>query len=290
MVAGSMAGGMWVLWSRLTRQESAWAPTLVATAVLLTPFVVIPISLGQNAALMFLSACLGTEQGTRNSRALVIATVLAATVMFKLSPLLLVAVLVWQGRWKIAGFALAILIALTALTAALLPHSLFSAFWETGLAIREDALANPYNGALDSVLAVWWRPFVESSGGSIGLLVLRVVLAGVAFWFVAKRTGRDSQWAYAWVLLMLALPMVWWHYLLISIPALAFAVAERGLVRRHGRLIVPVAAAITIPISFMYVSGVRMPWAQALYLLGVIVAVPVIVRSLPARPFRPAWS
>jgi hypothetical protein len=242
----------------------------------------VPLSLGQNAPLMFLSACLGTAKGNRTGRALAIASVLALTVAFKFSPIVLVGVLLWQRRWKAAAATGVILAALTGVAWLLVPHSLFSDFTTATRALPATAIGNPYNGALDSVLHGWWAPLVSSTAGSALSTGLRVVIAAFLFWWIGRRADDDTQWAYAWVLLMLFIPMVWWHYLLVAIPAVVYgwrAGARTAGWSDRSFLLVVAVAAITVPISIPNDRGTSLPVVQALFLVAVVALVPLIVRQ-----------
>jgi hypothetical protein len=288
MVAAlSLAGGMWILWARLTPGRPAVEGYLVAVALVLTPFVFIPLSLGQNAPLMFLSACLGTEDSDKPRRALAVAAVLSLTVAFKFSPLLLVLALVWQRRWKVIAMTAAMLAALAAFTVAAFPRQLFGDFLSASRSLSATAAANPYNGAIDANLHELYAPLVSSGFGSATFLVVRVVGAGLLFWFVGRRADADTQWAYAWVLLLLFVPLVWWHYLLVSIPAVVYAWRARARDSRwsdRSFLLVVGVAAATVPISIAYAQGSSWPMVQAAYLLGVVALVPLLLRwRAPAR-------
>jgi len=279
IASASLAGGMLVLGRRLIRATPRAPAYLLASALLLTPFVLVPLGLGQNGPLMFLSACLGTEAAIRWRRAAVVGGVLALTVMFKFSPLVLLAVLLWQRRWKAAAATVTFTALLTAVTLALVPSSLFTAFSAATRALPQTALGNPYNGAVDNGLYLLWSPLVTNGASSALVVLLKVALAAGGFWMVATRSDRDTQWAYTWVLLMLFLPMVWWHYLFVAVPAIAYGAMHA---RDPDRALValPAAAAVGVPISIIN-SGSGIPWAQALYLLAVVVAVPLLAWARP---------
>jgi hypothetical protein len=283
LIAGlSLAGGMAILWRRLTPVRPGVARYLVAVAVLLTPFAMVPLSLGQNAPLMFLSACLGTDEGDRTRRALAIAAVLSLTVAFKFSPVILVGVLVWQRRWKAVAATAAILGGLGGLTLLVIPHSLIGDFLTATRALPATALDNPYNGAVDAALHSLWPPLVGSTAGSLVSTAVRVVVAAGLFWWVGRRADDDTQWAYAWVLLMLFLPVVWWHYLLVAVPAVAYAwraSVRDGRGSERSFLVVVGVVAVTVLISIPYTQGTRLPIAQALFLLGAVALVPLVLRG-----------
>jgi hypothetical protein len=281
----SLASGMLIIWRRLISDRPGLAPYLVVIAVLLTPFVMVPLSLAQNSPLMFLSACLGTHDGSRTRRAIAIAAILSLTVAFKFSPLVLVGVLAWQRRWKVVASVAVILTVVTALTVAIYPRTLFGDFLTATRSLTTTAIGNPYNGAVDSNLHDLWAPLVSSGPGSLASTAIRILGAGVLFWWVGRRSDPDTQWAYSWVLLLLFLPLVWWHYLLVSIPAVAYAwraaARNRRLTDRTFLVVVGVVAA-TVPISVPNARGASWPMVQVTYLLAIVILVPLFL--LWSRP------
>jgi hypothetical protein len=111
-----------------------------------------------------------------------------------------------------------------------------------------------------------------------------VLLAVLLLWWVGRRADPDTQWAYAWVVLLLFVPLVWWHYLLVSIPAVAYAWRARA--RDSGWsdrsfLVVVIVAMASVPISIPNTRGSSWPTVQAVYLLAVAVVVPVVLRWGP---------
>jgi hypothetical protein len=282
--ATSLAGGMWILWKRLTDLRAGLGGYLLAVALLMTPFVMVPLSLGQNSPFMFLSACLGTDDSDKTRRAIAIAAVLSLTVAFKFSPILLVGVLVWQRRWKVVAATAVILGALTVVTAALFSRSLFGDFLTATKSLTTTAIGNPNNGAIDSNLHELYAPLVSTTTGSAISTLVRIAVAGSLFWWVGRRADPDTQWSYAWVLLLLFLPLVWWHYLLVSIPVLAYAWRARARDSEwsdRSFLVVVGVVAVTVPISIPNTQATSWPLVQAAYLLAVVAVVPIVLRWSP---------
>jgi len=291
LAVAALVGGMVVLWQKLAHRNRHAGTVLAVSALCLTPFVMVPLSLGQNSPLMFLSACLGLSR-TERSRpwtALVV-VVWVATISFKATPLALIVVLLVQRRWRIIGWATALGAALTAGTLALVPASSFLAFLRATR--RQSSLAggNIYNGAPNAVLHAIWRPLTSSHLTGVVLLLLGLAYVTVTWLVVVRHCSADTQWAWAWLALLPFLPLLWWHYLWVSIAVLAVAVCERRRVDDRSLWIFLAFVVVTIPIAIPNASGHSVQLAQGLYLLAVLVAVPALLYERRVSDPGPAAS
>lgn len=274
--AWSLAGGFVVLWRRMLVRSPQSAPMLLGILLLLLPFAMVAISLGQNSPLMFLSAALGVVVTDRRRNVLLVSGILALCVLFKFSPIVLLAVLVVQKRWRVLSWTVGLLAAASLASLVVFPISLWSDFVTSTLAMGDNALSNPYNGALGAAIHALVPGFVNGLGTML-LDVVVAVCALIGFAYVRRRAGDDVQWAYAWVLLLLVLPLVWWHYVLVAIAALAQLWLERAD-PRIGRILL-IAAVVSIPISIPNARGHSVPIAQALFLVAVAIVIPLVLRT-----------
>ena len=221
---------MLLLWQRLaTRTRHARHRASRPAAVLLTPMAMIPLSLGQNSPLLFLSACLGLSGTERNrSRAAGVALLWVAIVALKLFPLALVAVLLWQRRGRVLGWSVLWGLVLSTLALLVGPLSWYGDFVRASrrlfVALARQPLQrgrrrrDPLVGRRPCPLRTC-SPWCCSRPGS------RCV--GALWWFSIRRADDDTQWAWASVAVLLFVPLVWWHYLWVGIAAVAVALAGR---------------------------------------------------------------
>jgi hypothetical protein len=289
--AAALVGGMAVLWQRLAHRNRHAGTVLAVSALCLTPFVMVPLGLGQNSPLMFLSACLGLTR-TERSRgwtALVV-VVWVATISFKATPIALVVVLLVQRRWRILGWATALGAALTAGALALVPASSFHEFLKATRRQSSIASINPYNGAPNAVLHAVWRPLTSSHLTGVVLVLLGITYVGVTWFVVVRHRSADAQWAWAWLALLPFLPLLWWHYLWVSIAALGVALSERRRVDDRSLWIFLAFVLVTIPIAIPNASGHSVQVPQGLYLLAVLVAVPALLYERRVSDPGPATS
>lgn len=281
MAAASLVVGMWVLWRRLAHRTPRAPAYLVATAVLLSPFTMVALSLGQTSPILFLSAMLGVRRAARTLWAPLLAAIWAAAIAFKAFPAALVVVLLWQRRWRMIAWSLlwgTLLVGLAVLSA---PVSLWSDFATNSRELSEVAGSNPYNGSIGSLVHNVAAPVAASSIGSIAVLLVTLCLvAGLLTW-AATRLEADAQWAYAYLLFLLLVPFVWWHYLWLAFSAVAAVLASRAKLDDRALVVLPVLAAVTVPISIPNSRGWSIPVAQGVFLLVTVALVPLLAKGWP---------
>jgi hypothetical protein len=277
LAAGALVAGMLVLWHRLAGRSREAPRYLVATAVLLTPMAMVPITLGQTSPYLFLVACLGVRRTDRRGSAVGVAAAWALTIALKVFPAALGLVLLRQRRFRLLALAALALVGLGLLSLAIAPVSIWSDFVHMSSRLATRSLDNPYNGSLDSAASHIWHPLVGGTGAQRVLVVLRVALGGGLWWWGVRDADDDSQWAYGWLVVLFVVPLVWWHYLWLAVAAVGVVLARPEVDRRLvGAL--PLLAAATIPISVINATGSAWPVVQGLFLLGVAVAVAVVAR------------
>lgn len=282
LVAGlSLAAGMIALWRRLAPRDR-WAPlTLVVTALLLTPFALLAVHLGQTTPLLFLAASIGvarTEGGGRSARTALTGALWAITVALKVFPLLLLGVVVRQRRWRLLAWAAGVGLVLGALALLLAPASLAGDAVTVSRRVLSWSLGYPYNGSVEA-LVHRARPAFDGTGvAGAAVAAFTVCVAIAAWWWAARRADADTQWAYGWLVALLVVPAVWWHYLWLAVPALALGVAA---LPRPGRalLVLPVWAAVTVVVTVPYDRGAPWPVVQAVALLAVVAVAGMVVRA-----------
>lgn len=284
--AAALAGGMWVLWNRLAHRTPGAARYLLVGALLLTPFTMVVLALGQTSPILFVSAAIGVRRSGRWLRVALAAGLWAAAIAFKAFPAALVVVLVWQRRWRMIACALAWGLVLGALALASGPVSLWTDFVANSGDLSAGAGANPYNGSIGALVHNLAAPLSSGSVGSAATLIVAVgVVVGLAVWS-ASRLDDDTQWAYGYLLLLLVVPIVWWHYLWLAFAAVGLVLAAREDLDDRAVLVLPVLAAVTVPISIPVSRGWSIPVAQALFLIVTIALVPVLAKGWPG-PLEP---
>ncbi len=280
-----LAGGMLALWSRLAHRRRRAPAMLALSALLLTPSVMAPVSLGQTSPLVFLTICLGAAAATPRRRAgTSLAWVLAGAT--KLYPFALGALAARHGRWRFLGWALSWTGLLLAGALALGPPELFGEFLRSTDELSGVNVTNPYNGSLGALGALVWPATATAGPAARIFLGVRVVLlAALGIWRF-RRASLDAQWAAAALGLLAVTPFVWSHYLWAVFGAVAVVVAERADLDDRRLAVVPVTAALLVPIAIPNARGWSMPIPQALLLVAALVAVAVLVEPA-ARPAEP---
>jgi hypothetical protein len=274
----SLVVGMGILWNRLA-DRSPEAPTyLVVSALLLTPMASVPIVLGQTSPYLFLLACLGVQRTVRPARRWAVAGLWALTIALKLFPAVLGLVLLWQRRFRLIGCALISVVALSVLSLVVAPVSIWSDFVRASVDVTKHSIGNPYSGSLDNLSHSIWAPLTENHLLSLASLGVRATIGVWLWWWGVRDADDDVQWATAWLLVLLVVPLVWWHYLWVAVAALGFVLADRA-VDRKWLVALPVLAALTIPASLGKADGQVWVIVQGLFLIAAAVAVPVIART-----------
>jgi hypothetical protein len=281
LAALSLVGGMWVLWNRLAHRTRTAANCLVATVLLLTPFTMVVLSLGQTSPILFVSAALGVRRTGRWLRAALVAGLWAAAIAFKAFPAGLIVVLLWQRRWRLIICSVAWGAALVALTLAATPVSLWSDFVSNSRDLSAEAGANPYNGSIGAFVHNVAEPLSASTVGSALVLVVSIGLVVALLVWSATHLEDDAQWAYGYLLFLLLVPFVWWHYLWLAVAAVGIVLAARSRLDDRALLVLPVLAAVTVPISIPNSRGWSIPVAQAVFLLVTIALVPLLAAGWP---------
>ncbi|MBI2704510.1 MAG: DUF2029 domain-containing protein [Actinobacteria bacterium] len=281
--AAALAAGMLSLWRRLaSRTPKAGMIMLIAT-VALTPFVMNAVVLGQTAPLLFLSAAVGV--GARDASRLMvvgIAALFVTTIAFKLFPVALVVVIVWQRRWRLIGAAAALVAALMALTLAVVPIRLFGQFAESTRTFNAFADANPHNSSLVALVRPVAESFALSSAGSKAMLFARLLIVAAGWWFIIRPArDDDAQWAWSWLFLLFFVPTVWWHYLWVAIAACGVGLAARTDLDDRKLWVFALVSMATIAPSIAATSGQGLPLVQASFLVVVAAAGSWLVPRAP---------
>ncbi len=274
LAAACLAGGMAILWRRLAGRSRSGGIVLVFTAVLLTPFFMVSVGLGQSSPVMFASAVIGLGAiDAPWSKVAVVALVLVAAIVMKAFPVALVAVLVYKRRWRIVAAVGALLVAASAFSVLLVPVRMFSEFVSVSSTFSGFAPANPHNGAPVALAKLASEDLASGSTGWMVVMGLQFLAVGALWWFVIRRCpDADTQWAWSWVLLVFVLPMVWWHYLWVLVAGVGVALSGRRDLDDRSMLVLVGLAAATLPASLVLSTGRSIPAFQALVLIGCVAA------------------
>ncbi len=288
VTAASFVFGMLVLWKRVAERDPAMPRMLFFTALALTPFVIVSTVLGTSSALLFASAAFGLRHSDRPRRALAVGALWTANVVFRGFPALLGAVLVWQRRWWVLAWSAGLAAVLTVGWLLVGPVSLLGDFVESTGKVAEAAPENIYNGSLDAALHQIFGTAVSDPSDSF-VLVARITLLIVTMPVLARLRTPDARWAYASLVVLVFVPLVWSHYLSVVVPAVAYALLERDRFnatlrqsRRVGAL--PLAAAAVSVVAALSDVGEPMVLVKFAGLVGALVVVPVLARVNRPEP------
>jgi hypothetical protein len=255
--------------------------------VLLTPLAMVPIGLGQTSPLMFLSACLGLEVAARSRRwAVAVAAVWSLTIAFKAVPAVLGLAVLFQRRWRVLGWSLGIVTVLSLGALVMAGSGIVGEFLEGVGGVADQASYNPYNGAADSYVFHLGAGAFSAEQSALAGWVLRAMLAVPILWWAGRLRG-DVQWAFGWAALVVLSPLVWWHYAWLSFAGIGVAIAARSRSDRVVALL-PVAAALALPLSIANARGWSVPVAQFLAALAALAVVGWLGRSVPEAVGEPS--
>lgn len=272
-----LAGGMWSVGERLRSRHPRSDPWLAITALLLTPFVLVPLSLAQNSPILFASTALGISRTERsNAWAALISLVWVLAVAFKAWPVALILMALWLRRWRFLVWSAGWFVMLGLLSIPFARLELIGDFLRASSALNATAPANLYNGSLEA-LGHAVAPVLDAGPAAVGFLVARVALGGLALWW-SRRASPDSRWTYAYLVFLLITPIVWWHYVLLAIAALGVVLADRPHLGREIALL-PLAALLSIPISNPAGALLAWPVPQALFLIALAGVVTWLMRD-----------
>ncbi len=203
------------------RRGTLWAMgTLGATPILLYA-----LGLGQSALFLLGAAAFFGSERTRSRLAFCL--LLAAAIVFKLFPALLLGFLWLMGRRSEAVWTALICAGWTGLAAILLPTDLAPAFLKGLTAVSGGVITGWNNLSLDALLlrldtgiATWW---FREPGPGLGVLLGagKLPVLAAAVWVAAGRTGASAarRWGAAWAGTLTLSPLLWAHYLVVA-PAL----------------------------------------------------------------------
>jgi hypothetical protein len=276
--AAALSAAMWILWCRLAHRTPRAPQLLVVTAVLLTPFAMAPIALGQTSELLVLSAVLGTSS-TRRVREALASGVWVATIALKAFPAVLVVLLVWQRRWRLLAWSAGWTAVLGALALLAGPTSLWSDFVKGSGRLAGQSNWNTYNGSLDAVVHNLVPALTDNGTSAAMLTLVRAALGGALFWWGARRADHDTQWAVALLVLLFVVPFVWWHYLWVAVGAVGVALAGRRRLDDATLAVLPVLALVTVPFSILNAQGQPRAVLQGLFLLATATVAAFLARG-----------
>lgn len=288
--AVALAAGVLEVRRRLVAHDRSVDGWFLWFVLLLTPTFMVPLALGQTSPLMFLSAAIGLSAVGRSGRAASMVGVLwGVTVAIKLTPAVLVLVLLARRRWHTLAVGVATVVALALMGLPFGGPQAWADFVDASRALEAGYAANPYNGSLEA-LGHALAPGA-STGTAFDVAVWGVRLAAFAGLLVVGRrvADEDAQWGFAWLGSLVLVPLVWWHYLWVAFAAAAAAmvVTTRRSVLVDPRLLL-VAAGVSLPLSLVNGTGSSVPWAQALFLLVALVWVGWMAASPTSPPATPA--
>ncbi len=282
LAAASLSVGMELLWRR---RAGVWpgAPfALFALALVLTPFAVFTIAFGQTSPWMFAAACAGVGARGRKGR-LLSSGLWVATVAARGFPVALAALPFRLRQWRYVAAAAGWAAVVVVIAAVSVPIETVAPFVRSARALAEHSYGNPYNVSLANLL----HTLVPGLGATALLGVAAASGLAAVVWLWRGPIGRldaDAQWATAWVVLLLFVPLVWWHYAWLAIPPLVLVLGQ-GTDRRRWRSTVIVAG-----VAASLLAGVNgTVGGQVVQAVALLVAPGMVVWLAPRPPGdRPA--
>jgi hypothetical protein len=265
------AAGAHVMWRRLSRHGAAGAVAAAATTAALTPAVYVTARAGQTTPVVFLAAALGLAAVDLPRRRVAGAAVLVAAVAWKLFPLAALWVPVVERRLRYLVAVVGVTAAVVAATALVVPFEAWGEFWTASNAFDGYAREFPDNASLDTVLAQELDIRIGDGLPRAASLAARLAALVALGWWGLRRAGTDARWAWSIAAVLLVAPVLWAHYAVLVVPAVAAAVGEAA--GRTGRL--DPARWVTLPLfaaaCSAFVDGPTLP-RIAIVVGGAVVA------------------
>lgn len=227
LAAAPTALAMELLWRALRPRTVPAARLLVVATTLTTPLAVNLVTLGQNTGVVFLAGVLGLRVVSARTDVALGAS-LAAAVVMKLFPALVLVHLGIRRRWRVLAITGAVLGAWSLITWLTLPRSLWAGFAEVLGVYRHDAYVLTHNRSFDALLQSTVLPDLRVGAvAAAASLVVRLALV-IGLWArYVRRGGERLQGAWWWLAALLLGDFLWPHYLLLLLPAAAAVALER---------------------------------------------------------------
>lgn len=201
----SLGLGSWFLYLRL-REHPALVRAFPVSLLLCIPLAQLPIENGQNSPWLFLTFAVGTAAPGPA------AVLLAACALAKLSPAVVAAAFA-RERGPLATFVGVVALGVGA-AFVLLPDSAgFSTWLDLVPELGELAASHPENVSVHRLL-----------GRAAPVWVLAVLASAGAHF---PRLDPPDRWALLWLAWLVAIPLVWTHYLWVGFGALWWLVGRR---------------------------------------------------------------
>jgi hypothetical protein len=155
------------------------------------------------------------------------------------------------------------------LTIAVVPGPVFTDFVHATVNFASFSAENPFNSSFPAVLQAF-----DLEGGVLPVLwrILTVVVVAGCGWRL-RHAEVDLQWAWAWLAVLLFVPLVWWHYLWLVIPAIVLSLASRPRLTARDLHILPLVAVVIAALTFANGEGAIVAGLQWFVLVAAVVTV-----------------
>jgi alpha-1,2-mannosyltransferase len=256
------------------RISPMWRPILVAALINFPP-VIAHLFWGQIQLLLLLLLVL-CWLCLRRGRGLAAGALLGVAIALKIYPLLLLAPLLIQRRWRAAGAALAVAAGLVVLSFVVVGWEQARVYFTVVLPEVNRALAqsSPGNNSIEVVIrnATGSAGFAAWSSLAIRALVIGAVVA-IAWW---RRRAPAGGFAAGVIALVIVPPVVWEHYfVLLYLPwlvALAHMSRRQSALLAGAYFLIATASAAYHAPPGLGVVAQALPLVGALLLLGIMLA------------------
>lgn len=236
--AACLVAAMVLLWRRLAWRSPTEALALAVAAVALTPLAYQTIGFGQTTPAVMLAGAVSLSKDRRAWVWAALGAVVGLMSAVKVFPVTQLVVAWRRQRRPVAAGGLAVLVGLTAVAMARLPNSTVGAFVDASAGavhlFANTSTSSALVGVSERVLGAEWPAWALRAAVLASLVLGRKRL---------RSLPDDVVWAVAPLVSLAFFPVLWAHYLLLAIVALAVCVEHRLL---HWWWLVA-AALVTVP-------------------------------------------
>lgn len=242
--AACFGAGFLMLDRRARRVSPRMGAYVALSAVLMTPFVVVVLAIGQTSPALFLVALLAPIAQMPWARTAMTALVWFVAAAFKLFPFALVALAAAARRWRVLAVFGAIVGGSLVCLSLMVPSHVWVDYAKAADWLSSEMLTWPYGLSIQAHLTY----FAPDAGEVLirGATLLLVGAAAALWLFRLRLQPIEIAWPLTLAAVMLAMPIVWWHYGPVVLAAFASVLLRRPAARRWFPALPTFAAALSV--------------------------------------------
>lgn len=271
--ASLLALAMLLLWYRMESAGPRTRVMLVLIIILLTPFAIRIITIGQTTPFLVLSAtlCFG-QKDPRLRRFSELA--MAGAIATKALPLVLLGLPASKGKSSEVIRVLIALVGLTLCAVFLGGKELLSEFVGGSLVASSSSATNPFNNSIDAALHSSFGTLASSVSLTLVSWLMRIIAFGWLFTLLRRHEVEDG-WLIMWAGFVVLVPLSWWYYNFASLAALGVAICRGSDIERKINWLV----VASIPPFIIELANLRSQILNFSYSLGLLLAVVAVLGS-----------